>query len=64
MLVYNAVMRGLHDGLGKALPRVDSSWLELAAAMAVLAQRDSAMDDWLEGGDVFAGARLAGQRGR
>ncbi|WP_298151145.1 YkgJ family cysteine cluster protein [Flavobacterium sp.] len=58
MVVFNAVRQGLHDGLAIAMPKADSKWLELTAAIDTVLTRPDAESEWLSGKDVFGKAHL------
>ena len=59
MVAYNAVQQGLADGLRSALPNVDTTWLELTAAVVQTLDTPNVEEAWLSGEGVFAGAHLA-----
>ncbi len=58
MLAYNAVQRGLSEGVKNALPQTFGESLELTAASVVALDAPNAATSWLEGGTVFEPARL------
>ena len=58
MLAYNAVQRGLSEGVKNAVPQTDCEPLELTAASVVALDIPNAATLWLEGSDVFKPARL------
>lgn len=63
MVVFNAVQRGLFEGLRTALPSADNEILELSAAvLAAIASPDGAKE-WLQGSDLFANAHPAAEPG-
>ena len=58
MVVYYAVQHGLMDGLSEVLPNVDTTPLELTAAVLIAIDSPSAAARWLAGDDGFAGAHF------
>ena len=58
ILAYNAVQRGLSEGLKNAIPQAHCESLELTAASVVALDTPNADTLWLEGGTVFEPARL------
>lgn len=58
MLAYNSVQQGLADGLRKALPRADTAWLELTAAVVQALDTPNAEEAWLSGEKIFSDAHL------
>jgi Fe-S-cluster containining protein len=58
MLAYNAVQRGLSQGVKSALPHVDCEPLELTAASVIALDTPSAATSWLVGSIIFSSARL------
>lgn len=60
MLVFNAVRQGLQDGLTKTLPKADSQWLELTAAVTTALDIPEAEQKWLDGDDLFKKSHLNG----
>ncbi len=59
MVVYNAVHRGLFEGLKRALPGSDNAVLELTAAVIAALDTDDAANLWRAGGDVFSKSHLS-----
>jgi len=57
-LAYNAVQRGLSEGLRSALPHADCEPLELTAASVIALDTPDAGSSWLEGSNVFKPAHL------
>lgn len=62
MIVYRAVQQGLADGLRRALPKADTSSLELTAAVVCALDSPDAEASWIAGAKIFAGAHLASER--
>ncbi len=58
MLAYNAVQRGLSEGVKSAVPQAHCESLELTAASVIALNTPNAVTLWLEGGTVFEAARL------
>ncbi len=58
MLAYFAVQEGMLNGLGKALPEVDTRGLELTAAMVTILDQPDAEAAWLAGQPVMKPAHL------
>jgi Fe-S-cluster containining protein len=59
MVVFYAVQRGLADGLKVALPKADTSWLEMTAAVVTALDTPNAELAWLGGSTLFSKTRLA-----
>lgn len=57
-IAYEAVQRGVFDGLAQALPQADCRPLELTAAAVVMLDNPEAPLLWLQDAEVFKGARL------
>lgn len=62
MVVFNAVRQGLQDGMAQSLPKVDSKWLELTAAVVAALDTPEAEEKWLDGADFFARSHLNASR--
>jgi len=62
MVAYNSIQQGMADGLRSALPKADTAWLELTAAVVLALDTSHVEEAWLSGGRVFAGAHLAAPR--
>jgi Fe-S-cluster containining protein len=59
MLVYYAIQEGLRGGLRKALPKADTTPLELISAVVSVLNSSDPEVSWIAGGKVFANAHLA-----
>jgi len=59
MIAYRAVQQGLADGLRRALPKADTSSLELTAAAVCVLNSPNAEAVWIAGGKIFTGAHFA-----